>query len=128
MSAVLKKSTPGKFAYICHFQQIGINATKIEKTGIHFKTDVFAAVAVVDAKAPYLKKSDPTAKSGNYIIDPDGEGCQEGFSVYCDITDKNGVDVTVISHHRESRKHVTGYERPGSYSRAILYRGGVSLS
>ena len=29
------------------------NATKIEKTGIHFKTDVFAAVAVVDAKAPY---------------------------------------------------------------------------
>ena len=26
---------------------------KIEKTGIHFKTDVFAAVAVVDAKAPY---------------------------------------------------------------------------
>jgi len=27
--------------------------TKIEKTGIHFKTDVFTAVAVVDAKAPY---------------------------------------------------------------------------
>ena len=39
----------GKFAYICHFQQIGINATKIEKTRIHFNTDVFAAVAVVDA-------------------------------------------------------------------------------
>ena len=34
-------------------QQIGINATKIEKMGIHFKTDVFAAVAIVDAKAPY---------------------------------------------------------------------------
>ena len=44
---------PGKFAYTYHFQQIGINATKIEKTRIHFKTDVFAAVAVVDAKAPY---------------------------------------------------------------------------
>ena len=28
------------------------NATKIEKTAIHFKTDVFAAVTVVDAKAP----------------------------------------------------------------------------
>ena len=52
LSAVLKKSTPGKFAYTCHFQQTGINATKIEKTGIHFKSDVFAAVAVVDAKAP----------------------------------------------------------------------------
>ena len=47
------KSTPGKFANTCHFQQIGINATKIEKAGIHFKTDVFAAVAVVDAKVPY---------------------------------------------------------------------------
>ena len=38
--------------YLGHFEQIGINATKTEKTGIHFKTDVFAAVAVVDAKAP----------------------------------------------------------------------------
>ena len=52
LDRVLKKSTPGKFAYTCHFQQIGIKATKIEKTGIHFKTDVFAAVAVIDAKAP----------------------------------------------------------------------------
>ena len=52
LSAVLKKSTLGKFAYTCHFQQIGINATKIEKTGIHFKSDVFATVAIVDAKAP----------------------------------------------------------------------------
>ena len=34
-------------------QQIGINVTKIEKTGNHFKADVFAAVAVVDAKAPH---------------------------------------------------------------------------
>ena len=52
LSAVFQKSTPGKFAYTCHFQQIGINATKIEKTGINFKTDVFAGVAVVNAKAP----------------------------------------------------------------------------
>ena len=52
LSAVLKKSTPGKFAYTCHFQQIGTNATKIEKKEIHLKTDVFGAVAVVDAKAP----------------------------------------------------------------------------
>ena len=32
---------------------IGINATKLEKTLIHFKSDVFAAVAVVDAKTPW---------------------------------------------------------------------------
>ena len=38
---------------MCHFQPIGINVTTFEETGIHFKTDVFAAFAVVDAKAPY---------------------------------------------------------------------------
>ena len=53
LSVLLKKSTPGKFAYICHFQQIGINETKFEKIGIHFKSDVIVAVAVVDFKVPY---------------------------------------------------------------------------
>ena len=33
-----------------NFREIRINATTIEKTRIHFKTDVF--IAVVDAKAP----------------------------------------------------------------------------
>ena len=51
-------------------QQTGINASKIEKTGIHFKTDVFAAVAVVDAKAPYGREGEPwrpaeTAQKGS---------------------------------------------------------------
>ena len=32
---------------------IGINATKLEKKPIHFKSDVFAAAAVVNAKSPY---------------------------------------------------------------------------
>ena len=38
---------------IWHFQQFGISATKFKKTRlIHFKSDVFAAFAVVDAKTP----------------------------------------------------------------------------
>ena len=37
LSAVLKKTTPEKFAYTCHFQQIGINATKIGKKGNSFE-------------------------------------------------------------------------------------------
>ena len=45
-------STPGKLAYISYFQQIEINATKLEKMPIHFKSDVFAAVTFVDAKSP----------------------------------------------------------------------------
>ena len=70
LSAVLKKSAPGKFAYTCHLQQIGINASKIEKAGIHFKTDGFAAVAVVDAKAPNCREGEPrrpaeTAQKGS---------------------------------------------------------------
>ena len=42
------------FAYIGHFQWIGINATTFEKTQIPFQSDVLSAVVVVDAKAPYL--------------------------------------------------------------------------
>jgi len=61
--------------------------------------------------------------SGNYVIDPDGARGLASFSVYCDMSDKNGVGVTVISHDSESKTHVNGYGRPGSYSRDIHYTG-----
>ena len=65
--------------------------------------------------------------SGNYVIDPDGEGPLAPFTVYCNMNDKNGVGVIVISHDSESRTHVKGYEWAGSYSRDIHYTG-ASLS
>ena len=65
--------------------------------------------------------------SGNYVIDPDGEGGQASFTVFCDMTDKSGVGVTVIGHDSESRTHVDGYSSRGSYSRDIHYTG-ASLS
>ena len=68
--------------------------------------------------------------SGNYVIDPDGEGGLAPFPVFCDMTDKNGVGVTVISHDSESRtyvQHSGGYGGKGSYSRDIHYTG-ASLS
>ena len=68
-----------------------------------------------------LKNLDPSAKQGNYTIDPDGKGGLETFIAYCDMTDKNGVGVTVISHDSERRTLVRGYEGPGSYSRDIHY-------
>ena len=49
------------------------------------------------------------------------------FSVYCDMNDKNGIGVTVISHDSENRNRVKGFESPGSYSRDIHYTG-ASLS
>ena len=65
--------------------------------------------------------------SGNYVIDPDGSGGLASFTVYCDMSDKNGVGVTVIGHNSESRTYVDGYSGPGSYSRDIHYTG-ASLS
>ena len=65
--------------------------------------------------------------SGSYVIDPDGDGGLAPFTVHCDMTDKNGVGVTVISHDSERTTHVKGYSRAGSYSRDIRYTG-ASLS
>ena len=68
--------------------------------------------------------------SGNYVIDPDGDRGLAPFTVFCDMTDKNGVGVTVISHDSESRTKVRdglGWGGQGSYSRDIHYTG-ASLS
>ena len=69
--------------------------------------------------------------SGNYIIDPDGKGGVAPFNVYCDMSDKGGVGVTVISHDSESRTHVNsvfpGCEPQGCYSKDVTYPG-VSTS
>ena len=61
--------------------------------------------------------------SGNYVIDPDGKGGLAPFSVYCDMNDKKGVGVTVISHDSESRTFVNPQKR----LRDIHYTG-ASLS
>ena len=65
--------------------------------------------------------------SSNYVIDPDGSGGLASFTVYCNMIDKNGVGVTVISHNSESRTLVDGCYPKGCYSRDIHYRG-ASLS
>ena len=61
--------------------------------------------------------------SGKYDVDPDGEGGLAPFTVFCDMTDKSGVGVTVIGHDSETRTHVNGYGGDGSYSRDIHYTG-----
>ena len=68
--------------------------------------------------------------SGNYVIDPDGEGGLAPFTAFCDMTDKSGVGVTVISHDSENRTylhHAGGWLNRGGYSRNIRYTG-ASLS
>ena len=69
----------------------------------------------------HIKILDSTAESGTYVIDPDGEGGVPAYNVTCDMTNKNGVGVTVVSHDSEDRTLVDGFEDPGSYSRDIKY-------
>ena len=89
--------------------------------------------ARVEIKTPFTPLSCSVIRkyvsnsSGSYVIDPDGEGGLAPFTVYCDMSDKNGVGVTVISHDSENRILVDGYEDKGSYSRSIHY-SGASLS
>ena len=49
------------------------------------------------------------------------------FTVYCDMTDKNNIGVTVISHDSEDRTQVQGCEPKGCYQRDIHYTGANFL-
>ena len=73
-----------------------------------------------------IKSGRSGSSSGNYIIDPDGKGGVAPFSVYCDMSDKGGVGVTIISHDSESRTHVAkipGCSTAGCYRKDVTYTG-----
>ena len=108
----VKKSHEG--TYTCKV----INAV----AAIEAKIDVKVIVPSCSVIRKYVSSS-----SGNYVIDPDGAGGLAPFTVYCNMSDKNGVGVTVVSHDSESRTLVDGYEGGGDYSRSIHY-SGASLS
>ena len=110
----IKKSHEG--SYTCK----ATNALTTIEAKIKINSPVNAASCSVIRK--YV-----SSVSGNYVVDPDDTGGLAPFTVYCDMSDKNGVGVTVISHKSESRTYVKGYGRKGSYSRDIRYTG-ASLS
>ena len=72
-------------------------------------------------------KANLNKTSGWYIIDPDGPEGEAPFQVYCNMTDKDGIGVTVISHDSENRTRVTSCSADGCYSRDVNYIG-VSFS
>ncbi|KAL9952583.1 hypothetical protein ACROYT_G039854 [Oculina patagonica] len=85
-----------------------------------------SGVEVAMSSCSDLKSSHRGSSSGNYMIDPDGKGGMTPFSVYCDMSDKGGVGVTVISHDSESRTHVgniPGCDNVGCYSKDVRYTG-----
>ncbi|XP_068696923.1 hemicentin-1-like isoform X2 [Montipora foliosa] len=61
--------------------------------------------------------------SDHYVIDPDDDQGRAPFSVYCNMTDKEGVGVTVVRHDSEGRILVHGFDPEGSYSRDVQYVG-----
>ena len=75
-----------------------------------------------------IKSHSSRAISASYVIDLDGEGGCEPFTVYCDMTDRDEVGVTVVSHDIESRTLVDGYDGKGSYERHIHYIGPGLIS
>ena len=70
-----------------------------------------------------VKMLDSTVKTGPYVIDSDGEGELKPFNVTCNMTDKDGVGVTVISHDSENKTRVDKCKDRGCYSRNISYTG-----
>ena len=69
-------------------------------TTIETKVEINSPVSA--ASCSVIRKH-VSSVSGNYVIDPDGEGGVVPLTVYCDMTVKNGIGVTVISHDSESR-------------------------
>ena len=110
---IVKKSHVG--SYTCRASNA---LTTIEAT-MEIKTPILTSCTVIRKYVSSL--------SGNYVIDPDGEGGLAPFTVYCDMSDKSGVGVTVISHDSETRTLVDGYDGRGDYWHSINYPG-ASLS
>ena len=64
-----------------------------------------------------------TTISGSYIIDPSGADDVAPFVVYCNMSERDGDGITVISHDSEDRILVDGCEPKGCYSRKVQYTG-----
>ena len=72
-------------------------------------------------------KANITDITGRYIIDPDGVQGMAPFDALCNMTDKDGIGMTVVSHDSENRTHVNGCMNDGCYQRDVTYIG-ASLS
>ncbi|XP_068730420.1 uncharacterized protein [Montipora capricornis] len=108
------KSDAGSYTCVARNYRRTIEATSI--------------VEVLSASCSSLKSGNSAISSGYYKIDPDGKGGVNPFQVYCDMRDKGGVGVTVISHDSESRTHVANLPgcnvgNPGCYSKDVRYTG-----
>ena len=75
-----------------------------------------------------IKHSYPWTPSDFYVIDPDGEGGEKPFKVFCDMADKDGVGVTVVSHDSENRTLWMDFRTPAVIRAMSRTREPVSFS
>ena len=96
-----------------------ISSANISHSGIYTcnATDAFSSIqtsVTVHVKYPETGtkvKASIIDVSGDYLIDPDGVLGKDPFPVYCNMTDKGGVGVTVVGHDMENRTQVIRYEK-----------------
>ena len=98
--------------YIC--------ATKSDSRSLQLQESL---VIIGNLSCSHIKAGYPFLTSGNYTIDPDGEGGEEPFEVYCDMKDNDGL--TEVSHDIEERSPVKGCKALGCYERNVTYKGAT---
>ena len=109
-----------------------INVTSVNDGGLYIcsaKSEVAAinasCVLKVHARSCSELRLAGYNQSGVFDIKPDQDSPY--FKVRCNMTDKGGVGVSVVSHNSEQRTAVKGYVSPGSYVKNVTYEGVTML-
>ena len=84
-------------------------------------TTCFIFCIALPSTCSVLKSNKPETPCGYYTIQPNKN--KASFTVFCNITYKYGIAVTVFGHDKEEKMHVKGYEGKGAYSRVVTYNG-----
>lgn len=66
-----------------------------------------------------LKANEPETPTGYYQIQPKKN--EAPFPVFCNMTDKKEIGVTVFSHDSEEKTHVNNHEERGEYRKIVKY-------
>ena len=105
-----------------------INVTSVGDGGLYICAAQSAIAAInASSRVTLLMKSCSEWRlagynlSGDFNVNPKKDS--RSFKVFCNMTDKGGVGVSVVSHNSEQRTAVQGFMFPGSYLKDVTYDG-----
>lgn len=109
-----------------------INVTSLDDGGLYF-CSAKSEVATIQASSVLMVRVRSCSEwrlagynhSGIIDIKPDQDS--PNFKVSCNMTDKDGVGVSLVSHNSEQRTAVKGYVAPGSYVKNVTYSGATMV-